>query len=331
MPRDNARVNMGIWQDDDWRALPPPAQHLYQTLWTHPALSYCGVVDWRPGRIAALSYGWTQEAVTTAADCLRARYFIVTDDTTEECLIRSWVRWDGLMKQPRLAVSYANAYAVVSSNLLRGVIIDELKKLRERHPDLAGLTKPQVVAMFDLPAISAKGSVFVDDPFRDGFPHGFPHGFGHGLTHGFTPGLGEPLPNVSGSVSVPPTPAPAPAPLLQLQKERPAQAAGTPTRRGSRLPTGWTPTGELIEQMRAECPTVNLEAEHRKFTDHYRAKTGRDAAKLDWPAAWRNWIRRAADMQPAPTNGRRGHHAKGDDPLDRMLADAIERDKKATP
>jgi hypothetical protein len=59
------------------------------------------------------------------------------------------------------------------------------------------------------------------------------------------------------------------------------------------------PSQELIAQMRQECPTIDLKAEHLKFTDHWKAKTGRDATKLDWNATWRNWIRNARP----PTNG----------------------------
>lgn len=284
MPRDHAQINLGIWNDPDFRALPPPAQHLYLTLWTHPGLSYCGVVDWRPGRIAAASQGWAVGDLQTAASCLQARHFIVIDETSEECLIRSWVRWDGLMKQPRLAVSYANAYSSVGSNLLRGVIIDELVKLKEREPGLAGLGQSKVVALLDLPRVSAKDSVSVSDPFGDGF------------THSFGPGLAQTPPDVSGSVSVPPTPfssslLPTPSPT-----SRPAQQ-----KRGSRLPKDWTPPDDLWAQIAKERADLDLQLEHENFSDYWNGKAGRDAIKVDWPATWRKWMRNA--RPPAAANG----------------------------
>ena len=212
MAREHAQVNVSIWQDEDFLALPPAAQHLYMVLWTHPGLSYCGVVDWRPGRIAKRARGWIAADVQQAADCLSAHYFLVIDEDTEECLIRSWVRWDGLMKQPRIAVSYANAYATVASPTLRRVVVHELLKMRDRQPELAGLTRPQVVEMLVLPSVSAKDLPTPKDPFGDGFAHGFGHSVAHKFGDRLGQDLGEPLPNVSGSVSVPPTPAPAPAP-----------------------------------------------------------------------------------------------------------------------
>jgi len=205
MPREFSSVNLSIWQDDDWRDLPPAAQHLYLTLWTHPGLSYCGVVDWRPGRLAALSSGWTSEHVRQVADCLEARLFIVTDDETEECLIRSWVRFDGLLKQPRLAVSFANAYSETASRTLRGVIAYEMKKLQEREPGMVGWSKPQVLSVLDATKIDPRSRALPSDPFGDGFASDL------GM------GLPQTLGNVSGSVSLPPTPAPTPATSHQHQ------------------------------------------------------------------------------------------------------------------
>ena len=83
MARDFASVNVAIWADPEWRALPPAAQHLYLLLWTSPGLSYCGVHDWRPGRLAALSNGFIAEHIETAQACLTARHILVNGDLTQ--------------------------------------------------------------------------------------------------------------------------------------------------------------------------------------------------------------------------------------------------------
>lgn len=36
-----------------------------------------------------------------------------------------------------------------------------------------------------------------------------------------------------------------------------------------------------------------------RFRDFWIAKAGKDAAKQDWQATWRNWIRRALDDKPS--------------------------------
>jgi hypothetical protein len=105
-------------------------------------------------------------------------------------------------------------------------------------------------------------------------------------------------------VTPPPTrPDPTRPEVLNTKPPDPSLRSGSapPPGRGRRLPDGWTPNPDVITQMRAECPGVDLRAEHAKFADYWRAKTGKDAAKCDWDATWRNWIRRARD--DAPRNG----------------------------
>lgn len=168
MARDYAKTNFLLWQDEDWRALPFPAQHLYKMLWEHPHLSYCGVVEWKPMRLLGWGQGWTRDLAQAAIECLLARHFIVLDENTEECLIRSWVRFDGVLKQPRLSVSLVKAYTAVGSNTLRGVVVDELHKLHDREPDLAGWEKTQVQEILTGSRVSAKSLEVPADPFPGG-------------------------------------------------------------------------------------------------------------------------------------------------------------------
>lgn len=74
--------------------------------------------------------------------------------------------------------------------------------------------------------------------------------------------------------------------------------------RGTRLSPDWKPSAELVEQMRAERPGLDFEAEHRKFVDHFLAAPGQKGVKVDWSAAWRNWMRRAHEFTPKQS-GRR--------------------------
>ena len=72
-------------------------------------------------------------------------------------------------------------------------------------------------------------------------------------------------------------------------------------RKGSRLDSDWMPTTELVQQMQAECPGVDLKAEHRIFVDYWIAQPGQKGVKVDWPATWRNWMRRKqGDAKKSP-------------------------------
>lgn len=69
----------------------------------------------------------------------------------------------------------------------------------------------------------------------------------------------------------------------------------SPKARASRLPDEFLLTPAMREWASAEAPHVDLRSETAKFCDHWRSSSGANARKLDWVAAWRNWIRRAGE------------------------------------
>jgi hypothetical protein len=85
----------------------------------------------------------------------------------------------------------------------------------------------------------------------------------------------------------------------QPNKEE-AKASSMPRKRGQRLPEDWVPAPAVRAQLTEQYPWIDLRAEHAKFTDFWKAKAGKDAAKLDWDATFRNWIRSAAERRPRP-------------------------------
>ena len=97
--------------------------------------------------------------------------------------------------------------------------------------------------------------------------------------------------------------------------------ASASTARGVRLPDDWMPKPETIQQMRDECPGVNLEAEHRRFMDYWADQPGAKGRKVRWDSTWRNWIRRANE------DTRRG----GRQTVDQRRADALARVSQHTP
>lgn len=151
MPRatgkNHAQVNLDIWGDDPFLDLPPHAQHLYFVLWTSPQLSYCGTGEWHPGRIASRAKGWTPAAVEQSAVTLSTELFLIVDTDTNEFLLRSWIKHDGLWRGPNMAVSMANARADLASRTLRGVVVHEVKKLKTSEPELSSWTREAVVSL----------------------------------------------------------------------------------------------------------------------------------------------------------------------------------------
>lgn len=75
--------------------------------------------------------------------------------------------------------------------------------------------------------------------------------------------------------------------------------------RGARIPDDWTPDDALIDAMRREgIPDELARRELPRFRDYWTAQPGAKGRKSDWPATWRNWLRRAADEHPRSTASR---------------------------
>jgi len=156
MGRDRANISIDIWSDADFRDLTTQAQSLYFKLVTHPKLDYSGCVEFHPGRLAAMSREMTSGDVMLAAQELSDKWYCVFDQSTDEVLVRSWVRHDGLMKQPRLAVSMAKAYGAIASNKIRAVVVHELIRFKKLNPDLPAWEKPQVMTVLKQPAVPVR-------------------------------------------------------------------------------------------------------------------------------------------------------------------------------
>ncbi|GEM_PF-1536636 len=304
MPRDRALLNMAIWQDADFRALPVPAQHLYFVLWTHPGLSYAGVVDWRPGRLAAMAGGWSADDVEAAAACLEHRLFIVVDHDTEEALVRSYVRFDGLMKQPNLGVSFALAYAAVASADVRGVIVHEAHKLHDREPSLPSWGRAQVRDVLAQPAVDPRSRALPGDPFASRLTPALTLAVTPRLTHPVTPAAGEPDPSGDPGGDTPPTTSTTTSTSYfsgtsspDAPADAPAAAGARPTSkakntRGARIPQPFIVTPDMVTWARRETPGLDHRAVTARFVDYWTAVPGARGVKLDWVATWRNWMRR---------------------------------------
>jgi uncharacterized protein YdaU (DUF1376 family) len=66
--------------------------------------------------------------------------------------------------------------------------------------------------------------------------------------------------------------------------------------KGSRLPADWVP--EPVHMAFAEglgLRNGKATAELEKFRDYWAAQPGQKGVKTDWPATWRNWVRRAVE------------------------------------
>jgi hypothetical protein len=72
--------------------------------------------------------------------------------------------------------------------------------------------------------------------------------------------------------------------------------------RGTRIPDDFQPDESLKQWFRDQRyggPAEFWRTEHAKFCDYWTAQSGQRGTKADWPATWRNWMRKAAERVPA--------------------------------
>lgn len=155
MARTYANIKVGIWADDDFRRLSMPAQHLYFALITDPELSYAGISDWRPKRIAGKAEAWLPDMIEVAAHELTAARFVLICERTEEALVRSFLRHDGVLKNAKLAVSAANAISNIASNDLRAIAVGEAIRAKKENPEWTAWKHDAIKSVLAREAIDA--------------------------------------------------------------------------------------------------------------------------------------------------------------------------------
>lgn len=127
MARSHGKILCRIWQDPDWRALAPREQWAFLLLLSQPKMSLVGCIDLMPGRWAALTNGMTTEVLEVAIEGLVAARFVAVDRETDELLIRSFTRNDGIpTSNPKLRKGLWGAWEAICSTPLRQVAVDNM-------------------------------------------------------------------------------------------------------------------------------------------------------------------------------------------------------------
>lgn len=138
MARDHARIKLSMWDDPDFLALRVVEQHAYWALVSHKGLSRCGVTTYIPAHFEHLARDLTPVKFTAAVKGLRASRFVVIDDRTQELLVRSYVRHDGVFDRENMGKAVGTAFQAVISPRIKEAIGDELARLMGDRPDLPG-------------------------------------------------------------------------------------------------------------------------------------------------------------------------------------------------
>lgn len=195
MPRSHGRIMAAIWNDADFLALPEGPQRLYLFLLSQPDLSHAGLVPMRVRRWAKKVAGATAETVRAYLADLEDARFVVADDDTEEVLIRTFVRNDGVYRQPKVMLRMREDARQIESAALRDAFRRELDRL-----PLHELSTQPTGRDHDGPSTFTSVSAVVET-LREDFPN---------PTAGVSDGVSD-TPRVrAGVFPQPPTPSPLP-------------------------------------------------------------------------------------------------------------------------
>lgn len=152
--RQYALIHRAILDDPSWRCLTRSQQNLYLLLLLKLSTNLCGIVDWRPKKLAVNASDMTVETIEADAVVLEKKLYIVRDEDTDEVLIRSFLRNDAPLKSSKTAIAVRSSYTDTASSNLRGVIVFELQRLYKEQRDWQGWD--QVKDLLDLPSIDPR-------------------------------------------------------------------------------------------------------------------------------------------------------------------------------
>ena len=161
MAREHARIWLDINTDDEFETLPFDAQGLYtRVILTLDDLSYCGVADWRPKRLTTKAPDLSYRRIIAAAAALESGRYCLFDLDTEQVLVRSYIRRDELLRNPKMAAAVVKAFPGIASKTLRAAVVDEIRRINDEHPEYSSWAHKEVgPALAKIMAKEGSGSV----------------------------------------------------------------------------------------------------------------------------------------------------------------------------
>ena len=129
MARTYGAIYLRIWRDPDWRTLHYAEQYLYMTLVSQAKLNRAGLLEYSPRRWAEAAVGLSPADVEVIVKNLEQRKYVVLDETTNELLIRTYVRNGDAWKMPKVMAAVVSAADEIDSPKLRRALLLELDRI----------------------------------------------------------------------------------------------------------------------------------------------------------------------------------------------------------
>lgn len=306
MARSEARLSVSIWApESDFTELTFGAQWMYMFLLSQKDLAHTGAIALRERRWSRAASGMTADIIATHLAELESARYVVVDPDTEELLVRSLIRRDKVYRQPKVLRAAADQLSLIESLELRAALAAELSRVAE----LEMPKQSQEIIAEMLAALSRPDETPDEKGIGKGTenPTTYPSTVQEGIDGNPTPSppgvrgivtvvtTDAPSPNPQAPDPVPRSPFPGTTPVASLPSSSSRADKPRATTRATRIPDDFGISAEMRRWAHDEIHGFDIDREHKRFRDYWRAKSGKDATKLDWIATWRNWMRRAAE------------------------------------
>lgn len=129
MARSEARIHTAIWSDLDFLRLGPGAQRMFLFLISQPDMTHAGVLALRERRWSRTAAELDVATVEAELEELREARFVVVDEDTEELLVRSFMRHDGVHRQPNVLRAAVRAIGEVTSLAILAALVPEIERM----------------------------------------------------------------------------------------------------------------------------------------------------------------------------------------------------------
>ena len=157
MPRSYGRLLVQMWSPDgDYRLLSWRAQWLYEALLSQPNLSGAGALPMQPNKWVKFAADITVADIDAALAQLVQQCYVLVDDDTQEALIRTFVKHDGGLNNPKTRKGIESAILRIESSKLRAAATDGLRLAIDQQSNADRLPEPDDDHLNRPPAVEAQ-------------------------------------------------------------------------------------------------------------------------------------------------------------------------------
>lgn len=196
MARSHGVIKAEVWEvGSDYRRLSVDPQWAFEMLISQPQINNLGLLPYVPEKWCRLAADLTRPRLDHALQTLDELRYTITDIDTSELLVRTFIRHDGVWKQPKLVTNARRLLRETESDTIRAYLAQqhpwlldtrwtsariEKHETRPRTPETPSDSPP------DTPSTEPVETV-EGEPLTEGVTEPLPEGLSEPLTEGVSP------------------------------------------------------------------------------------------------------------------------------------------------